>query len=95
MIARIWRATIDPGRAEEYERFAHETSLPMFRAHDGFEGCAFGRDGAACTVVTLWAGPEDVAALEASTLYRETVAAIMAAGFVRTAEEAVAVPLLR
>jgi hypothetical protein len=94
VIVRIWRATIDPAGAEDYERFARELSLPMFRAHGGFRGCAFQRDGADCTVVTLWAGSEDVAALEASTLYRETVAAIMAVGFVRTADEAVAVPVL-
>jgi hypothetical protein len=89
VIVRIWRATIDPARADDYERFARELSLPMFRAHGGFRGCAFQRDGAECTVVTLWDEPEDVAALEASTLYRETVASIMASGFVRTAEEAV------
>jgi heme-degrading monooxygenase HmoA len=94
VIARIWKATIDPARAEEYERFAREVSLPMFRSHGGFRGCAFQRDGPTCTVVTLWATSEDVAALEASTRYRETVAAIMAVGFVRAAEEAVAVPVL-
>jgi hypothetical protein len=95
VIARIWRATIDPARAEEYERFAREVSLPMFRAHGGFRGCAFARDGPDCTVVTLWARPEDVAALETSTLYRETVAAILAVGFVREPAEAVAAPVLR
>ncbi len=94
VILRIWKANIDPARADEYERFARERSLPMFRSHHGFRGCALLRSGADCTVVTLWAGPEDVAALEASSLYRETVAAIMAAGFVRTAEEALAVPVL-
>jgi heme-degrading monooxygenase HmoA len=93
MIVRVWKATIDPARAEEYERFAHERSLPMFRSHRGFQGCAFLRDGAECAVVTLWDGPEDVAALEASALYRETVAAIMAAGFIRTADDALAAPV--
>ncbi|MFI9508239.1 antibiotic biosynthesis monooxygenase family protein [Nocardia sp. NPDC052566] len=89
MIVRLWRATIDPGRAEEYERFANERSLPMFRSHSGFQGCAFLRDGADRTVITLWASAEDAAALEISDRYRETVAAIMAAGFIQTAEEAV------
>jgi heme-degrading monooxygenase HmoA len=91
---RIWKANIDPARGDEYERFARERSLPMFRSHRGFRGCAFLRSGGDCVVVTLWDGPEDVAALEASHLYRTTVAAIMAAGFVRTAEEAIAVPVL-
>jgi heme-degrading monooxygenase HmoA len=94
VILRIWKGSIDPARAEEYERFARERSLPMFRSHRGFRGCALQRDGGDCTVITLWAGPEDVAALEASSLYRETVAAIMAAGFVRAAEDALTVPVL-
>jgi heme-degrading monooxygenase HmoA len=94
VIVRIWKANIDPARGDEYERFARERSLPMFRSHRGFRGCAFLRSGGDCVVVTLWDGPEDVAALEASHLYRTTVAAIMAAGFVRTAEEAIAVPVL-
>jgi heme-degrading monooxygenase HmoA len=94
VILRIWKANIDPARAEEYERFARERSLPMFRSHRGFQGCAFLRDGADCIVVTLWDEPADAAALESSDLYRETVAAIMAAGFVRGAEEALAVPVL-
>ena len=94
VILRIWTAEIDPARAEEYEQFARERSLPMFRSHGGFRGCAFLRRGPDCTVVTLWAGPEDVAALEASSVYLETVAAIMAAGFVRTADEAIAVPVV-
>lgn len=94
MILRVWRAEIDPARAAEYERFARERSLPMFRSHNGFRGCTFLRDGADCTVVTAWAGPGDVAALEASDHYRETVAAIMAAGFIRTAGAALAGPVL-
>jgi hypothetical protein len=94
VIVRIWRAEIDPSRAEEYERFAHERSLPMFRSHAGFRGCALVRLGADCTVVTLWERPEDAAALEDSNRYRETVAAIMATGFVRRAEQTIAAPLM-
>jgi heme-degrading monooxygenase HmoA len=94
VILRIWKAEIDPARGDEYERFAQERSLPMFRAHRGFRGCAFLRSGADCTMVTLWDRPEDIAALEASTLYRETVTTIMATGFIRTTEDSLAVPVL-
>jgi heme-degrading monooxygenase HmoA len=66
----------------------------MFRSHDGFRGCAFLRDGADCTVITLWAEAADVAALESSDRYRESVAAIMETGFIRSAEEALVGPLL-
>jgi heme-degrading monooxygenase HmoA len=93
MVVRIWKATIDPARADEYERFAQERSLPMFRTQPGFRGCAFLRDDDDCTVVTLWERPEDIAGLEASAAYRNTVAAIMAAGFIRTAEVARAAPV--
>jgi heme-degrading monooxygenase HmoA len=94
VIVRVWRAEIDPARAEEYELFAQERSLPMFRSHAGFRGCALMRKGADCTVVTLWERPEDAAALEDSDRYRETVGAIMATGFVRCAEEVLAVPVV-
>jgi heme-degrading monooxygenase HmoA len=94
VLVRVWKAEIDPVRAAEYERFAEERSLPMFRSHTGFRGCALLRDGSDCTVVTLWEAPEHVAALEASPLYHETVAAIMSAGFIRTAQDAVTTPVI-
>jgi heme-degrading monooxygenase HmoA len=94
VIVRVWSARIDPARADEYERFARERSLPMFRSHAGFRGCAFLRDGAECTVVTLWEGTADVAALERSDRYRETVAEIMNSGFIRSAEKSLLGPLV-
>jgi hypothetical protein len=45
-------------------------------------------------VITLWAGTADVAALERSDRYRETVAAIMQTGFIRSAEDALVGPLV-
>jgi hypothetical protein len=62
MMMRVWRTQVDVTRAAEYERFAAEESLPMFRAHQGFNGLLFGRHGADCVVVTLW---EDDAAADA------------------------------
>jgi hypothetical protein len=38
MIMRIWRTQVDEARAAEYERFAAQQSLPMFRAHRGSKG---------------------------------------------------------
>jgi heme-degrading monooxygenase HmoA len=81
VIVRIWRTCIDPARADEYERFAAERSLPMFRAQEGYRGVLFttaGDDTRA--VVSFW---EDAAALEAldrSESYRETVDALVATG---------------
>lgn len=81
MIMRIWRTQVDEARAAEYERFAAEDSLPMFRAHDGFEGHLFGRSGGDCVVITIWEDDAATDALEASPSYRDTVARISAAGF--------------
>lgn len=81
MIMRIWRTQVDEARAAEYEHFAAEESLPMFRAHRGFKGHLFGRRGADCVVVTIWDDDAAADALEASPRYRDTVARINAAGF--------------
>lgn len=81
MIMRIWRTQVDEARAAEYERFAAEESLPMFRAHRGFEGHLFGRRGSENIVVTLWRDNAAADALEASPRYHDTVARINAAGF--------------
>ncbi|WP_166345699.1 hypothetical protein [Phytoactinopolyspora limicola] len=82
MIMRVWRTRIDDSRTTDYEQFAAQESLPMFRAHAGFAGLLFGRSGDECVVVTLWADAESVAAFEASQLYQETVDRITAAGFI-------------
>jgi hypothetical protein len=66
----------------------------MFRSHAGFRGCAFLRDGAECTVVTLWDGAGDIVALETSEHYRDTVAAIMGTGFIRGAADPITVPVI-
>lgn len=85
MIMRIWRTHLDETRATEYEAFARDVSLPMFKAQPGFRGLLFGRGGGVCTVVTLWDDDDAVDSLERSSAYRETVAQIDAAGFLRGA----------
>jgi heme-degrading monooxygenase HmoA len=76
VIARIWRAKVERDRVNEYERFAAEQSLPMFRGRAGFLGVLFARDEGDCAVITLWDDVAAVAALETSARYRETVARI-------------------
>jgi len=95
MVVRIWRARIDEARAEEYENFARNRSIPTFRSHAGFLGCALLRDGADCTVVTLWDAPQDIERLESSDRYLEIVAEISATGFVCAAGQAQAAQLQR
>lgn len=80
MIARLWRTGIRPGRAEAYEAFARQVSLPMFREQPGFAGCVMGRDGDSAWVLTLWRDRAAVEALGRSPGYRATVEAILAAG---------------
>jgi heme-degrading monooxygenase HmoA len=81
LVVRVWRTKIDERRAPEYERFARERSVPMFQAHEGFVGVLFTRSGQHCAVITLWAGPEYVERLEASTHYKRTVSDISATRF--------------
>ena len=83
MLQRTWRCTIDPDRAGDYEDFAREVSLPMFRIQPGFRGCLMARRGAECEVLTLWDGPEAIEALNGSDSYHATVAKILATGFIR------------
>lgn len=83
MLQRIWRCTISPERSSEYEEFAREFSLPMFRDQPGFRGCVMSRVGGDCEVLTLWDDEASIEALQISASYLSTVAKIRAAGFVQ------------
>jgi heme-degrading monooxygenase HmoA len=91
MVARIWRTGVKPERFEEYERFARERSLPMFREQRGFIGVLFMREDAdRVAVLTLWDDEQAVEELEASSLYRQTVEEILGGGLL-AAEQSVEV----
>ncbi|GEM_PF-959530 len=83
MIIRIWRAEVDPSRVAQYEEFAREHSLPMFRKQRGLLGVVFSRASNRALVLTIWENQEAIADLEASPTYRDTVTRIHRAGFVR------------
>jgi heme-degrading monooxygenase HmoA len=83
LLMRTWRTQIDDSRALDYENFARNVSLPMFRRHDGFLGVFLAGTGCQRAVVTLWASRAAAASLEASADYQATVNAIEAAGFLR------------
>jgi heme-degrading monooxygenase HmoA len=86
MKCRIWRTQVVQGRFEEYERFAREISLPMFRSQAGYRGVLMAGDGSERIVVTLWEDDEAVAALDLSRTYRDTVSRIVAAGLLTGAQ---------
>jgi hypothetical protein len=83
MVARMWRTQIDETRAEDYRRFAHSKSLPMFREQAGFAGVLFAANGAERAVMTLWRDLAAARGLDRSDTYRSTVAEIEATGFLR------------
>jgi heme-degrading monooxygenase HmoA len=83
MVARIWRTQIDEIRADEYRRFAHAKSLPMFRDQPGFLGVLFGANPGQRTVITLWRDLASAQRLDQSATYKSTVADIEATGFLR------------
>ncbi|GAA1576841.1 hypothetical protein GCM10009789_32980 [Kribbella sancticallisti] len=83
MIARIWRTGLDESRAAEYDAFAVERSLPMFRRQDGIRAAFLVRPETGRAVITFWRDMAAVDALARSEDYLQTVEAILAAGFLR------------
>jgi heme-degrading monooxygenase HmoA len=81
MVARIWRTQIDETRADEYRRFAHAKSLPMFREQPGFVGVLFAAKPGQRAVITLWSDVAAAKRLDQSATYKRTVADIEATGF--------------
>ena len=81
MIGRIWRTQVLSDRADEYEAFARDISLPMFRQQQGFEGVLMLRRDEECLVISLWHSEDDLAVLSGSASYNDTVAQIVARGF--------------
>ncbi|HEX2622904.1 MAG TPA: hypothetical protein VHL11_22245 [Phototrophicaceae bacterium] len=86
MLARIWRTEVDPARLSDYERFAREKSLPMFRRQAGLVDVFFLKQETNCAVITIWEDEESIEALARSATYRQTVREIEAAGFLRGAQ---------
>jgi heme-degrading monooxygenase HmoA len=84
VIVRIWRTGIDPARAAEYERFAEERSLPMFRAQPGFRGVLFttAAEGGRA-VISFWEDERAVGLLDRSERYRATASALGSSGILR------------
>jgi heme-degrading monooxygenase HmoA len=80
MIARIWRTQVDLTRLAEYEQFAQEQSLPMFRQQRGFLGVFFLREHQNCLVLSLWEDRIAVEALATSATYQATVRQLQATG---------------
>lgn len=78
MIVRIWRTEVDSSRMAEYEQFAREQSLPMFRRQPGFLGVFFLGRRKDRAVLTIWRDLASVEALAHSATYQETVAQLSA-----------------
>jgi heme-degrading monooxygenase HmoA len=84
VIVRIWRTGIDPARAAEYDRFAGERSLAMFRAQRGFRGVLFttaADDRRA--VISFWEDETAVERLDQSETYRDAAGALGSTGILR------------
>lgn len=83
MIARIWRTQVNEARMAEYERYANDHSLPMFRQQTGFLGVLFLRTPHDCAALSFWEDAAAVAALGDSASYQETARRLQATGVLR------------
>ncbi len=81
MIVRIWTTGVEQGRAADYEAFARDISLPMFRQQAGYRGVLMGRRNGDCVVISLWEDEAALATLDQSPSYQATVQRILAEGF--------------
>jgi hypothetical protein len=83
----LWRTDFDPSRRDELQYFADVTSAAMFRQLPGCLGYVYAVSGATWITQTFWAAESDIAAAEASSLYRRVVGEIVAAGFLGDRQE--------
>jgi len=93
MIARIWRTGLDESRAEEYDAFAADRSLPMFQRQPGCRAVFFARTADGRAAITLWRDLAAAEALTSSQDYLDTVEAIRAAGFLRPPQSVELLPV--
>lgn len=80
MLVRTWTVGIAAGKAADLERFANETSLPMFRKQPGCLGVLFTRSEETCATITLWDRASSIEALDSSAEYQSVVSAIEDSG---------------
>ena len=78
MIARIWTTKCRESRAQEYQRFAGDVSLPMFTRQEGLCGVLFLRQGEDCRVLSLWEDMAAIGKLATSQSYQAVVEKIVA-----------------
>lgn len=78
MLLRIWRTEFDPERIQELREFAATRSEPMFESFPGCQGFVFAHDHSTYVTMSLWRDAADIAEAEATALYQETVAALLA-----------------
>jgi heme-degrading monooxygenase HmoA len=79
MIVRIWRTDVRRHAVGEYQRFANERSLPMFRRQPGCLGVWFARQSVEHhAVITLWRHRSSVQQMELSPGYRDIVSELLA-----------------
>lgn len=81
MITRIWRTDFDEARLDELQRFAEDVSAPMFGRLPGCLGYVYAVTGSTWVTQTYWESERHIAEAEASSLYRDVVDRILAAGF--------------
>ena len=81
MIARIWHTGIVAGKVDDYQEFANQKSLPMFRQQKGLIGVQILTQKDKSLVITLWNDENDIHKMEQNPVYIQTVNEIIETGF--------------
>ena len=83
MVGRIWEFAVDPGRADEFERFASGVALPMVRGKMGCSAVYVLREGETAgryCWVTLWVSRKALLVAASSAEWNALVARFAAFG---------------
>jgi heme-degrading monooxygenase HmoA len=80
VLIRLWHTGVKRDGMAEYEEFERNVSLAMFNQQPGCLGVLFLRSREGCAALSLWRAESDIAALESSPTYQQTVARLMASG---------------
>lgn len=94
MILRQWHTSVDPARVADYDTFAAERSISMFRQQPGLVAVLLGRSGTEAVAASLWSGQSAVDQLAASETYQRVSGDLGRSGYLVGNQSVTYLPIL-